>query len=95
MENGNSEKIIKLFKKKLSKFANVPISSIDEDLEFKELGIQSMDIIESITSIEKKYKVLMPLDYYDEITSIRDAANKICQLIEAKKQSVEVRGTNI
>jgi acyl carrier protein len=66
----------------VSEIAKIPVEKIHDNTHLmNELGVDSMMAIEIITSVEKKYRIIVP-EEIRSFGSVRDICNAIEQLVE-------------
>ena len=61
-----------------------PAEINDEDDLFKDLGIDSLKVIEIATQIERQYQVVIKDSQLAQIRTVKDAANFLKELLEKK-----------
>ena len=71
-------KIQEEIKKITAEIAEVDVAELKSDVEFAEMGIDSMMALEIAAAIEKKYKVVIP---EEDIPTLRSLQN-VYQLLE-------------
>ena len=74
-----TENIIRIIKENLSRIEN---TVIDEDTRFEELGIDSLDVVEILMSIEDEYGIEIPEEATLSVHTVGDIAGVISELIE-------------
>ncbi len=72
-------------KEMLSKLTGLEPSEIgDDDDLFKDLGIDSLKVIEIATQIERQYQVVVKDSQLMKLRTVKDAANFLRELLEKK-----------
>jgi acyl carrier protein len=72
------EKVIKTIAKSLG----ISVDKITLDKEFiKDLGADSLDVVEIVISLEEAFKVLVDENDAEEITNVRSAVDYITKLL--------------
>lgn len=72
-------------KEMLSKLTGLEPAEIgDDDDLFKDLGIDSLKVIEIATQIERTYQVVLKDSQLMKLRTVRDAANFLKELLEQK-----------
>ncbi|MBI4706338.1 MAG: acyl carrier protein [Candidatus Omnitrophica bacterium] len=73
------------FKEMLSKLTGLEPTEIgDEDDLFKDLGIDSLKVIEIATQIERNYKVVVKDSQLARLRTVKDAVTFLRDLLEKK-----------
>ncbi|MBN2546103.1 MAG: acyl carrier protein [Spirochaetes bacterium] len=68
--------LYKLIKKTIAKLAEVPVSEIMDDMHFQEvLEIDSLEAVEILHKVEKKFKVKLIDADLSEIKTLKDVYN--------------------
>jgi acyl carrier protein len=80
-----SENLEQEVKEMLSKLTGLDPDEIgNEDDLFKDLGIDSLKVIEIATQIERQYQVVVTDSQLMKLRSVKDAANFLRELLEKK-----------
>lgn len=69
--------IAEVIAKIISNTLHIPLHEIGLDSNFRELGMDSLDIVEVIMAIEKNYGISIPDENAEKIGSLRDAATYV------------------
>jgi len=82
--NGNIEKEVK---EMLSRMTGFEPEEIGLDMEFvKDLGIDSLKVIEIATAIEKTYKVTVADRHVMQLKTVKEAVKLIQELLDKKNR---------
>lgn len=74
--------IISLMKEKISEEVEVEVAKIDADIEFKNLGLDSISSMFMINDLEEKYKIQLKALHLMEYPTIRTFAEFVKSLID-------------
>lgn len=82
--------ILEDVKQIIAKQVNIPVDQLNADTKLAEIGIESLDVIEIVFSIEEKFDISIPFNANE---SAIEAFGTIGQVTEAVKGLVDAKAS--
>ncbi len=79
-----SDELIQRVRAVLAETQRIPIETVTIDSKFQELGMDSMDGVNLLFALENEFDITIPDESAKTITSVREMAEGVAKLLEAK-----------